>query len=158
MSETPAAPLDKIDRKILRLLQKDGRMSNVDIAKAANLSAATAYRRTQRLFDEGFVKGVHAHIDPKAVERGVLVMVGVVLDRSTPESFAEFEKEIKTLPFVLDCYLVAGEFDYLLKIRVKNLDGFNRIHSSKLIAIPNVRQARTFFVLKDVIDGQPLDF
>ena len=86
------------------------------------------------------------------------MIVGVVLDRSTPESFADFEKAIGKLPIVLDCHLVAGDFDYFLKIRVRDMADFNRLHGTKLIALPGVRQTRTFFVMKEVIDNAPLDF
>lgn len=150
--------LDRIDRRILRLLQEDGRLTNADLAKKVNVSPATCHRRTQRLFDKGFVKAVRAEVAPDRVDRGTLVMVGVVLDRSTPESFATFETAIAKLPFVLDCHLVAGDFDYFLKIRVRDIAGFNRLHGDQLIALPGVRQTRTFFVMKEVIDNAPLDF
>ena len=81
-----------------------------------------------------------------------------MLDRSTPESFAELEEAVKTMPMVLDCHLVAGDFDYLLKIRVDDMAYFNRLHAEKLIAFPGVRQARTFFVIKEVKDNAPLAF
>lgn len=150
--------LDRTDIRILRLLQEDGRLSNAEIAKRTNTSLATCHRRTRRLFAEGHVRGVHAHIAPDRVERGALVMVGVVLDRSTPESFGTFEAAITRLPFVLDCHLVAGDFDYFLKIRVRDMADFNRLHGEQLIALPGVRQTRTFFVMKEVIDNAPLDF
>ena len=123
-----------------------------------NVSPATCHRRTQRLFAEGYITGVRAEIAPEKVDRGALVMVGVVLDRSTPESFAEFEAAIRRLAFVLDCHLVAGDFDYFLKIRVRDMADFNRLHGQKLIALPGVRQTRTFFVMKEVVDNAPLDF
>ncbi len=85
-------------------------------------------------------------------------MVGVVLDRSTPESFQAFERAIKKLPFILDCHLVAGDFDYFLKIRVRDVANFNKLHGEQLIALPGVRQTRTFFVMKEVTDNAPLDF
>jgi len=151
-------PLDRTDRRLLRLLQRDGRLSNADLARQANLSPATCHRRTQRLFDEGYIRGVRAEVAPGPVERGVLVMVGVVLDRSTPESFATFEAAITGLSFVLDCHLVAGDFDYFLKIRVRDIADFNRLHGERLIALPGVRQTRTFFVMKEVIDNAPLEF
>ncbi len=150
--------LDRTDLRILRQLQADCRVNNSDLAKKLHVSPATCHRRTQRLFDEGFVSGVRAAIAPERVERGALVMVGVVLDRSTPESFSEFESAIKHLPFVLDCHLVAGDFDYFLKIRVRDMADFNRLHGEQLIALPGVRQTRTFFVMKEVIDNAPLDF
>ncbi|TWS93975.1 Lrp/AsnC family transcriptional regulator [Reyranella sp. CPCC 100927] len=150
--------LDKIDLKILRLLQKDGRLSNAELAQRVDVSAATCHRRTQRLFDAGYIEGVRASIAPARVNRGTLVVVGVVLDRSTPESFAAFEAAIRKLPAVLDCHLVAGDFDYFLKIRVHDIADFNRLHGSRLIAVPGVRQTRTFFVMKEVVDNAPLDF
>ena len=150
--------LDKIDLKLLRLLQKDGRRTNAELAQAVDVSPATCHRRTQRLFEQGYVMGVRALVEPQKVDRGTLVMVGVVLDRSTPESFAAFERAIAQLKFVLDCHLVAGDFDYFLKIRVGDMADFNRIHGSQLIALPGVRQTRTFFVMKEVVDNAALDF
>ena len=152
-----AYQLDKIDFKILRLLQADGRMGNAEIAKRVNTSAATCHRRTQRLFEDGYVSAVRAQIAPHKVDRGSLVIVGVVLDRSTPESFAAFEQATRSIPMILDCHLVAGDFDYFLKIRVRDMADFNRLHSEKLIALPGVRQTRTFFVMKEVIDNAPLN-
>jgi Lrp/AsnC family leucine-responsive transcriptional regulator len=90
--------LDRVDRKILQFLQRDGRISNADLAAAVNVSPATCHRRTQRLFELGVVKSVRAEIEPRMVDRGTLVMVGVELDRSTPEAFAEFEIAIRKLP------------------------------------------------------------
>ncbi|WP_428679419.1 Lrp/AsnC family transcriptional regulator [Reyranella sp.] len=150
--------LDRIDLRMLRLLQSNGRLSNAELAKLVAVSPATCHRRTQRLFEKGYIDGVRATVAPRKVERGALVIVGVVLDRSTPQSFGEFEKAIAKLKFVLDCHLVAGDFDYFLKIRVKDIEGFNRMHGEKLIALPGVRQTRTFFVMKEVIDNAPLDF
>jgi len=150
--------LDKIDIKILKHLQRDGRIANADLAQLADVSAATCHRRTQRLFEQGYIKSVRAELAPAKVDRGALVMVGVVLDRSTPQSFAEFETAAAALPFILDCHLVAGDFDYFLKIRVKDMADFNQLHGSRLIALPGVRQTRTFFVMKEVVDNAPLDF
>jgi Lrp/AsnC family leucine-responsive transcriptional regulator len=150
--------LDRIDRRILHLLQEDGRFSNAEMAKMVNVSPATCHRRTQRLFKEGYVRAVRAEVAPERVDRGTLVVVGVVLDRSTPESFGSFESAITKLPFILDCHLVAGDFDYFLKIRVRDIADFNRLHGEQLIALPGVRQTRTFFVLKEVIDNAPLEF
>jgi len=152
------AELDLIDLKMLRLLQKNGRLSNAELAQQVDVSPATCHRRTQRLFADGRIKGVRALVAPEKVHRGALVMVGVVLDRSTPDSFAQFEASVAKLRFVLDCHLVAGDFDYFLKIRVEEMDAFNRIHGTQLISLPGVRHTRTFFVMKEVIDNAPLDF
>lgn len=158
MKESTTQDLDRIDRNILRALQKDGRLANADLAKVVNASAATCHRRTQRLFELGYIANVRAQINPVSVGLGALVMVGVVLDRSTPESFAEFEKAVGAMKEVLDCNLVAGDFDYLLKIRVRDMAGFNSLHGRQLITLPGVRQIRTFFVLKEVKDNAPLSF
>ncbi|WP_420334600.1 Lrp/AsnC family transcriptional regulator [Roseibium sp.] len=153
-----SASLDRTDRKILKLLQTEGRLSNAELAERVSVSPATCHRRTQRLFDEGVIGSVRAMINPDDVDRAALVIVGVVLDRSTPQSFAEFEDAVRGLNFVLDCHLVAGDFDYFLKIRVKDMADFNKLHGEKLIALPGVRQTRTFFVMKEVTDNAPLSF
>lgn len=150
--------LDRTDLKILRLLQADGRMGNAELAGRVNVSPATCHRRTQRLMAEGYIRTVRAHVAPEKVDRAALVMVGVVLDRSTPESFAAFEDAVRDLPFILDCHLVAGDFDYFLKIRIRDIADFNRLHGEQLIALPGVRQTRTFFVMKEVVDNAPLEF
>ena len=150
--------LDRIDRRILQHLQEDGRISNAELADLVHVSAATCHRRTRRLFEEGYIRSVRAEIAADKVDRGTLVMVGVELDRSTPESFGAFELAIRQLPFVLDCHLVAGDFDFFLKIRVRDIADFNRPHGEQLIALPGVRQTRTFFVMKEVIDNARLDF
>lgn len=150
--------IDRVDRKILQLLQRDGRMTNADLAEAVNVSAATCHRRTQRLFDQGYIRSVRAEVAPEKVERSALVLVGVVLDRSTTESFRSFEAAIRKLKFVLDCHLVAGDFDFFLKIRVRDIHDFNRLHGDQLLSLPGVRQTRTFFVMKEVVDNAALDF
>ncbi|MBB3136650.1 Lrp/AsnC family leucine-responsive transcriptional regulator [Rhizobium pisi] len=158
MKESLTEDFDRIDLKILRALQSEGRLSNADLAERVNVSAATCHRRTQRLFEEGYISGVRAEVAPGAVGLGAMVMVGVVLDRSTPESFGAFEGAVMELKEVLDCNLVAGDFDYLLKIRVRDMADFNKLHGQKLIALPGVRQTRTFFVMKEVKENARLPF
>lgn len=150
--------LDKTDLAILRALQQDGRLSNADLADMINVSPATCHRRTDRLINEGYISNIRATVDPEKVGHGSLFMVGVVLDRSTKESFRDFEEAIKNFSFVLDCHLTAGDFDYLLKIRTRDLKDFSRTHADRLLSLPGVRQTRTFFVMKEVIDNAPLDF
>ncbi|WP_422718087.1 Lrp/AsnC family transcriptional regulator [Falsochrobactrum tianjinense] len=150
--------LDRIDLRILRALQAEGRLTNAELATRVHISAATCHRRTQRLFEQGYISGVRAQIAPGAVGLGALVMVGVVLDRSTPESFSDFENAVVQMKEVLDCNLVAGDFDYLLKVRVRDMADFNALHGRQLISLPGVRQIRTFFVMKEVKDNQPLAF
>jgi Lrp/AsnC family leucine-responsive transcriptional regulator len=158
MKESSTSGLDGVDLKILRALQAEGRLTNAELAARVSVSPATCHRRTQRLFDEGVITGVRAEISPAAVGLGTLVLVGVVLDRSTPESFAAFEGAVLKMKDVLDCTLAAGDFDYLLKIRVRDMADFNKLHGHKLIALPGVRQTRTFFVMKEVKENARLPF
>lgn len=158
MKESSEANLDRIDLRMLRALQRDGRISNADLAAEVGVSAATCHRRTQHLIEAGYISGFRAMVTPQQVELGTLVLVGVVLDRSTPESFAAFESAVEKLKFVLDCHLVAGDFDYFLKIRVRDMADFNRLHGTQLIGLPGVRQTRTFFVMKEVVDCRALEF
>jgi Lrp/AsnC family transcriptional regulator, leucine-responsive regulatory protein len=146
----PPADLSPLDRRILRVLQRDGRISNAELAREIGISPAACWTHTKRLFDTGVVRGVRALLDPEAVGRGTLALVGVVLDRSTPESFAAFEDAVRALEQVLECVLVAGEVDYFLRIRVRDLPAFNRLHSERIIALPGVRQVRTFFVMNEI--------
>lgn len=153
----PATPaeLSPLDRRILRALQRNGRVSNAELAREVGLSPAACWTHTRRLFERGVVRSVRALVDPEAVGRGTLVLVGVVLDRSTPESFAAFERAAHAMEQVLECVLVAGEVDYFLRIRVRDLPAFNRLHSERIIALPGVRQVRTFFVMSEVkTDGE----
>ena len=158
LKESSEATLDNIDLKILRALQSEGRLTNAELAARVHVSAATCHRRTQRLFEQGYVKGVRAEIAPTSVGLGELVMVGVVLDRSTPESFGAFEKAVLSIHNILDCNLVAGDFDYLLKIRVRDMADFNKLHGEKLIGLPGIRQTRSFFVMKQVKESGRLPF
>jgi Lrp/AsnC family transcriptional regulator, leucine-responsive regulatory protein len=150
MAAEPSADLSPLDRRILRVLQRDGRISNAELARDIGISPAACWTHTKRLFDTGVIRGVRALVDPEAVGRGTLVLVGVVLDRSTPESFAAFEDAVRALEQVLECVLVAGEVDYFLRIRVRDLPAFNRLHSERIIALPGVRQVRTFFVMNEI--------
>jgi Lrp/AsnC family transcriptional regulator, leucine-responsive regulatory protein len=147
---SPSAELSLLDRRILRVLQRDGRISNAELAREVGLSPAACWTHTKRLFDTGVIRSVRALLDPEAVGRGTLALVGVVLDRSTPESFAAFEAAVRAMEQVLECVLVAGEVDYFLRIRVRDLPAFNRLHSERIIALPGVRQVRTFFVMNEI--------
>lgn len=110
MKDSSMADLDRIDINILRHLQRDGRLTNAELAKAVNVSPATCHRRTQRLFEEGHVTGVRGQVNPASIGLGTLVMVGVVLDRSTPESFAAFEEAVAGMKELLDWPPCRGRF------------------------------------------------
>lgn len=144
--------------KILRALHAEGRLTNAELAARVGVSPATCHRRTRRLFDEGHITGVRAEVAPASVGLGALVMVGVMLDLSTPDSRFTFEKAVLKIKEVLDCILVAGEFDYFLKIRARDMADFNKLQGQTLIALPGVRNTRTFFVMREVKENARLPF
>ena len=149
--ENALQQLDRIDRAILRQLQSDASISNVSLAAKVNLSAPACLRRVERLKEMGLIRGLVALLDPKAVGAGMLVVIGVVLDRSTPESFAAFEKAAQKVVGCMECHVVTGEFDYFMLVRTKDSDSFNRLHAEQLLYLPGVRQIRTFMVLKEIL-------
>jgi DNA-binding Lrp family transcriptional regulator len=157
-SETPDAlkQLDRVDRAILRSLQRDASLSNVSLAAKVHLSPAACLRRTERLKASGLVRRTVALLDPAQLGLGMLVVIGVVLDRSTPESFADFEKAVHKVPGCLECLVVTGEFDYFVVVRTQDNESFNRLHAAELLYLPGVRQIRTFVVLKQVFSTTEL--
>ncbi len=152
--ETHAAAvqqLDRTDRAILRALQRDASISNVALARKVNLSPAACLRRVERLKSLGLIRGIVALLNPARLDAGTLVLIGVVLDRSTPDSFADFEKAAQRVSGCMECHVVTGEFDYFLLIRTKDAESFNRLHAEQLLYLPGVRQIRSFMVLKQVL-------
>lgn len=158
MKDPSATDLDRIDMKILRALHAEGRLTNAELASRVGVSPATCHRRTRRLFDEGHIRGVRAEVAPASVDLGALVIIGVMLDRSTPDSRYTFEEAVLKVKEVLDCILVAGEFDYFLKIRARDMADFNKLQGQTLIALPGVRNTRTFFVMREVKENARLPF
>jgi DNA-binding Lrp family transcriptional regulator len=153
----PGGPaLDRTDRAILRTLQRDASLSNVALAARVHLSPAACLRRVERLKQSGLIRGIVALLDPAALDLGMLVVIGVVLDRSTPESFAAFEKAVHKVPGCLECLVVTGEFDYFVVVRTRNNESFNRLHAQELLYLPGVRQIRTFVALKQVLSTTEL--
>ena len=145
------AQLDRIDRAILKQLQRDASISNVALAEKVKLSAPACLRRVERLRTAGLIRGVVALLEPKAVGAGMLVIIGIVLDRSTPEAFAAFEREARSVSGCMECHVVTGEFDYFMLVRTRDSESFNRLHAEQLLYLPGVRQVRSFMVLKEIL-------
>jgi DNA-binding Lrp family transcriptional regulator len=143
--------LDRTDKAILRALQKDASISNVALAKKVSLSPPACLRRVERLKSLGFIRGIVALLNPAALDAGMVVIIGVVLDRSTPDSFSEFEAAAQKVSGCMECHVVTGEFDYFMMLRTRDSEGFNRLHAEQLLYLPGVRQIRTFMVLKQVL-------
>jgi DNA-binding Lrp family transcriptional regulator len=143
--------LDRIDKQILRTLQRDASMSNVALARKVSLSAPACLRRVDRLKKLGLIKDIVALLNPRALDAGMVVMIGVVLDRSTPESFAAFEKAVTKVSGCMECHVITGEFDYFMIVRTRDNESFNRLHAEQLLHLPGVRQVRSFMGLKQVL-------
>lgn len=153
MSETASMPqpLDRTDRAILKTLQRDASISNVALAEKVKLSAPACLRRVERLKQAGLIKDIVALLDNEALDAGMVVLIGVVLDRSTPESFAAFEAAAQKVSGCMECHVVTGEFDYFMLIRTKDSNSFNRLHAEQLLYLPGVRQIRSFMGLRQVL-------
>lgn len=148
---TAPAEIDRTDRAILRALQRDAAISNVALAQKVALSAPACLRRVERLRRLGFISRTVALLNPQMLNAGMLVLIGVVLDRSTPESFSDFEKAVIKVSGCLECHVVAGEFDYFMLVRTRDSESFNLLHAEQLLHLPGVRQIRSFMVLKQVL-------
>lgn len=142
--------LDTIDRKILNHLQQDGRASNTGLAEAVSLSPTAVLARTQRLYREGYIKSVEAHLDAKKLGVGTTLFVEVRLDRTTPNVLDAFSAEVQMHREIAECHMVAGGFDFLLKIRVRDMEAFHQFANSRLWTFPGVRETRTYTVMQEV--------
>ena len=146
----PADDLDRIDLKILQVLQNDGRISNLKLADAVALSPTAVLARTQRLAREGYILGYEARLNPLKLGRGMLVFVEVLLDRTTPNVFDQFNAAVQVRDEIMECHLVAGGFDYLLKTRMADMAAYREFAGSVLWQLPGVRETRTYAVMEEV--------
>jgi Lrp/AsnC family transcriptional regulator, leucine-responsive regulatory protein len=142
--------LDRTDRKILKALQADGRIATVDLAEKVGLSPTSTSDRVKRLQREGFIAGYGARLDPHRLGLGLLVFVEVSLDKTTPDVFEKFAEAVKRAPEVLECHMVAGGFDYLVKTRVGDMAAYRRFLGEILLALPGVKETRTYAVMEEV--------
>jgi len=143
-------PLDSIDRRILNVLQKEGRTSNADLAENISLSASACHRRVQRLHSIGIIKNYVALLNNRLVELPTTVFVEITLSGQADEVLDAFEREVLLIPDVLECHLMAGSADYLLKVVAKDTDDFARIHRKYLARLPGVAQMHSSFSLRSV--------
>lgn len=145
-----ALRLDDIDRRLLRALQADGRISNQDLAARCHLSPSACSERVRRLREQGYITGYSAVLDPGKVGRALLIFVEVVLDRTTGDVFEAFAEACRRAPDVLECHMVAGGFDYLIKARVRDMAAYRAFLGDVLVKMPGVRETRTYAVLEEV--------
>ena len=142
--------MDRIDRKILSILQEDGRIANLKLAEAVALSPTAVLARVQRLTREGFILGYEARLNPLKLGAGMLVFVEVLLDRTTPNVFDQFKAAVQVHPEIMECHMVAGGFDYLLKTRSADMNAYRVFAGNVLWQLPGVRETRTYAVMEEV--------
>jgi Lrp/AsnC family transcriptional regulator, leucine-responsive regulatory protein len=148
--------IDRIDRHILSILQVEGRIAAVELAERIGLSPTSTGERLKRLQKDGYVAGFGARLDPHRLGLGLLVFVEVHLDKTTPDVFEKFAKAVRRAPEVLECHMVAGGFDYLLKTRVADMTAYRRFLGETLLSLPGVRETRTYAVMEEVKSDGPL--
>ena len=143
--------IDATDRRILTVLQKDGRITNAELSEQVNLSPSACHRRVQRLEEDGFIAGYVALLDTRKLGRPTTVFVEITLQGQADDLLDAFEREVAKVPDILECHLMAGTADYLIKIMAEDTEDFARIHRRFLSRLPGVRQMQTSFALRTVV-------
>jgi Lrp/AsnC family leucine-responsive transcriptional regulator len=142
--------LDRIDRKILHALQEDGRISNLKLAELVALSPTAVLARVHRLTKDGVIQGYEARLDPDKLGAGLMVFVEVLLDKTTPNVFEAFKAAVQVRAEIMECHMVAGGFDYLLKTRMADMNAYRAFAGTVLWQLPGVRETRTYAVMEEV--------
>ena len=142
--------LDRTDLKILHFLQEDGRISNLKLAHSVALSPTAVLARVQRLGKEGFILGYEARLNPLKLGAGMMVFVEVLLDRTTPNVFEAFKAAVQVRAEIMECHMVAGGFDYLLKTRMADMAAYREFAGTVLWQLPGVRETRTYAVMEEI--------
>ena len=149
--------LDKFDRDILYKLQRNGRMSNQELAEAVNLSPSPCLRRIRRLEEEGYIEGYVALLNARKLGLSLMAFIQISMDKHTPERFTDFDKIITTLPEVLECHLITGQSaDYLLKVIVEDMDAYQQFLLNKITRIEGVSGVHSSFVLRSPVKSTAL--
>ena len=149
--------LDRVDLRILSLLQSDGRIANLKLAEAVSLSPTATLARVQRLTRDGYILGYEARLDPLRLGAGMLVFVEVLLDRTTANVFEQFKAAVQVQPDIMECHMVAGGFDYLLKTRSADMNAYRVFAGNVLWLLPGVRETRTYAVMEEVKNSSHLN-
>jgi Lrp/AsnC family leucine-responsive transcriptional regulator len=144
--------LDRIDLKILNCLQQDARISNLKLAENVMLSPTAVLARVQRLTKDGYILGYEARLNPMKLGAGMMVFVEVLLDRTTPNVFEAFKAAVHVHGEILECHMVAGGFDYLLKTRMADMAAYRHFAGTVLWQLPGVRETRTYPVMEEIKD------
>lgn len=154
---TTAHVLDRIDLKILRLLQKDGRLSNVELSRQINLSPAPCLTRVKKLEQEGYILRYRAELNADKLGLSLLAYVEITLDRTTSDVFDLFKDAVQSIPEIEECQMVAGGFDYLIKVRCADMDAYRSLLGDKIATIKGISQTHTYVVMEQVKHANELN-
>lgn len=149
--------LDRIDRNILKELQKDGRLSNVELSKRVGLSPTPCLERVKRLERHGYIFGYMALLNPQLLNASLLVFIEITIDRGAVDIFEKFNRSVQLLNEIQECHLVSGQFDYLLKTRVSDMSAYRKLLGETLLKLPGVKDTRTYVVMEEVKQSYNLD-
>lgn len=149
--------LDRTDIKILDILQKDGRISNIKLAEAVNLSPTAALARVQKLSKDGFILGYEAKLNPELLNSSFVVFVEILLDKTTPNVLEEFSDAILQHPEIVECHMISGGFDFVVKIRCANMEEFRKISGQILWQLPGVKETRSYPVMEVIKESQQIN-
>jgi Lrp/AsnC family transcriptional regulator, leucine-responsive regulatory protein len=145
--------LDELDESILHYLEHRGRATNYEVGEAVGLSASAASRRIQALEASGAIRGYRAQIDDRLLGKPMTVFIRVTLERQSAPVLASFETAVRKSTGVVSCHLMAGQYDYMLVVRVAGIDDYGRLHQNELSRLPGVTRLETSFALRDVLEG-----
>ncbi|MFO7528710.1 MAG: Lrp/AsnC ligand binding domain-containing protein [Marinobacter sp.] len=142
--------LDRLDRRILVELQKNGRLSFVELAEKVGLSATPCIERVRRLENDGFIQGYYARLNPQLMGYSMLVFVEISLSYQSRDAFEKFNEAVESLPFMLECHLVSGDADYLLKARITDISEYRALLGDMLLKLPGVKNSKSYIVMEEV--------
>ena len=153
---SPISTLDKTDIKILDILQNDGRISNIKLAEAVNLSATAALARVQKLAKDGFILGYEAKLNPEMLNASFVIFVEILLDKTTQNVLEEFSDAVMQYPEIVECHMTSGGFDFVVKIRCANMEEFRKISGQILWRLPGVKETRSYPVMEVIKESSKI--
>lgn len=150
MKTDRVSTISKIDRNILRILQKDGRISYTDLARKVGLSVTPCIERVKRLEKNGYIKGYSATLNPELLDAELVVFVQIRLNHTSQENFEEFRNSVMSLQNIQSCFLVSGNYDYLIKARVADMSAYRELLGSSILKLPAVQESTSYVVMEEL--------
>ncbi|MET3108134.1 Lrp/AsnC family leucine-responsive transcriptional regulator [Oxalobacteraceae bacterium GrIS 2.11] len=142
--------LDKLDRRILAVLQKDGRLSMKELGEQVGLSITPCIERVKRMERDGVISGYYARVNPAALGASLLMFVQITLSNKSGEMFDQFRREVLRIPEVLECHLVSGDFDYIIKARIQEMTEYRKLLGDILLQLPGAAQSKSYVVMEEI--------